>query len=170
MSDSLGDQSFDPRFDPRFQRGYAGGESDAAARRRPKDEVRSSGPSPASPPHHISDPEAQTRPVEPDQPPAPREFADEPSDDVAEPQGEVVGNRARTVLLVASLSMLAAAGVMVWSLAQRLAGDGGSFDGAQQAIAIAQYAVPPALIIAGFCGLILWMVVGVVRAAQAGRR
>jgi hypothetical protein len=129
--------SVDPRFDPIFQRGY--------------------------------DPALHPAPAAPSRAPWRLEPVDDP---VALPQAAEDGagppNPWRRALLLTSAVLLVAAVVLLWALGQRDVYSTSSSrpDAAEVMVQQLSYQLPPALIIAGAFGVVLWVALGAVRSAR----
>lgn len=148
----------DPRFDPRFQRGYSGDGLEAQ-------DVAQPAPAPeaavrATP----ADPVTRREPAQPDTP----EPAATPVDiDVG--WAPAAANPYRLALLLTGLAMLLGAGVLIWYSSKNFLIGSTTDDIGQQALSALQYLVSPALVVAGFVCIIVWLALGAVTARDADR-
>lgn len=163
----------DPRFDPRFQRGYDGPEptlpSTPAVRplvTRPP-VVR---PPVAEPP--VAEPSVTESPrVQPlDEPVRARAYRDgavvsHEIDDVWVPPRR---NPFALALLIGGLAMIAVGGWLVWTLVTASSYPNG-YDRGEQAFALIQQQLSPALLICGVLGVVGWLVLGALTASARKR-
>jgi len=148
----------DPRFDPRYQRGYSGDGLEAPYVAQPapaaEEAVR------ATP----ADPVTRSEPGQPDTP--------EPAATPVEIEvgwAPAAANPYRLALLLTGLAMLLGAGVLIWYLGKNFLIGSTTDDIGQQELNALQYAVSPALVVAGFVCIIVWLVLGAVIARDADR-
>ena len=141
----------DPRFDPVFQRGYDPAVHAPAARRSV-----------------LRTPAERPAPL-----PAPPERAPEPAPAPVreeEPEEDEVSRRNPWLLalLLVSIGLLIAAGVLLWRVGQRDVYSGSSLPtGAELMVQQLAYMLPPGLIVAGFVGIVLRVAIGAVKAGRA---
>ena len=139
----------DPRFDPRFQRGY-------------------DGPQPEPPP-----PPVAARPEEPVDEPGHGDGAVEGTarsrageiDDIWVPPRR---NPFALALLIGGLAMIAAGAWLVWTLITASSYPNG-YDRGEQAFALIQQQLSPALLICGVLGIVGWLVLGALTASARKR-
>jgi hypothetical protein len=154
----------DPRFDPRFQRGYEGPEPPAPSTPALPSPVGSSPSSPAP----ASAPEIQREPTaravqEPGGSPESSAASDgDPS--WAPPRR----NPFALALLIAGLAMIAVGGWLVWTVVTASSFPDG-YDRAAQAFSLVQQQLTPPLMIAGFLGVVGWLVLGALGASTRKR-
>jgi hypothetical protein len=150
----------DPRFDPAFQRGYSGPEPELVVRQRAA--VPATVPPVRVPPQQISPPpvandeSARRAGVEAAEQP---EQAEQPAPE--QPERRRRRNPFGIALLASGVSLLILGGAMIWSAAtaqNSLATQVTTSDTAAQAISIADYTLPPALLFGGILGVLGWLI------------
>lgn len=136
----------DPRFDPRFQRGYDGPEP----------------PLPQAPAAPLRSEQADQVPPDVDGAPQASDSPDVPEfDEVWAPHRR---NPFALALLVGGLAMIAVGTWLLWSVVTESSFPNG-YDQAQQAFALIQQQVTPALLICGVLGIVGWLMLGALAAS-----
>jgi hypothetical protein len=147
----------DPRFDPRFQRGYSGPEPEPLPTLR------------------AENPMSWTTPVDPTDPAAEGHGSPDPARSGSASTSDVAADDAywppprrnpfALALLIGGVVMIAVGGWLIWSVVTASSYPNG-YDEGEQAFALIQQQLTPALLICGVLGIAGWLVLGALAASD----